>query len=510
MSNSTQFGKIRTVAVVGAGLSGIVSAAHLLRTGISVTVFERANIAGGVWEFSPQTGRDSPFPSTRPPVPDWDEPIAEGLSPEKAPLIFAPPGPVYANMKSRGSEQTMRTSLGDWPDGKRAPLDHNEVLAYLQRIAKIHGVEDKIHFSTRVESVTKQGDAQWRVQASKLVANSASYTLERKTWIFDAVVVAAGRYGEPRVPDIPGLSSWKHAHANRVMHSKQYRTPKLYQGKTVLIIGGFISAAEITNELVNNGAKVYQSAKDTRVDFRDQSNHENAEKVAMATEFTTISNVNGRPTFRPQTLDDDDPLPGKVVLQDGRVLESIHYVIIATGYHTTFPFLGPLLERPSTAYEDADETVIITSDGRTAHNLHEDIFYIPDPTLAFMGITHFASTFSMYDFQAQVLAAVFAERVALPSKAAMRAEQRRRKSRVLPGTLLNSIFLLDDFVIHRMLHWVNKDLVARGIEALQGPDHWWWEAFKTERENARPLLGILQDNFLSTYDTNWDKLVDLY
>ncbi|KAI1400526.1 FAD dependent oxidoreductase [Hypoxylon fuscum] len=509
MNNSTQSGKIRSVAVIGAGLSGIASTAHLLRTGIDVTVFERANVAGGAWEFSPQTDRDPPFPSTRPPVPDWDKPTADDLSSEKAPLSFSPPGPVYANMKSRGSEQTMRTSLGDWPEGKRAPLGHGEVLAYLQRIAKVHRVQDRIRFRTRVESVTKQGE-QWRLQTSKLVANSTSYALERETWFFDAVVVAVGRYGDPRVPDIPGLSSWKHAHANRVLHSKQYRTPKPYQGKTVLVIGGFISAMEITNELVNNGAKVYESAKDTRVDFRGRSDHENAEKVAMATEFTTVSNVDGLSTFNPQTLDDDDPLPGKVVLQDGRVLEGIHYVIIATGYHTTFPFLGPLLERPSMAFEDADERVIITSDGRTAHNLHEDIFYIPDPTLAFIGITHFASTFSMYDFQAQVLAAVFAGRVALPPKAAMQAEQRRRKSRVLPGALLNSIFLLDDFVIHRMLRWVNEDLVTRGFEPLQGPDRAWWEAFATERENARPLLRVLQDNFLSTYGTDWDKLVDLY
>ncbi|KAI1758836.1 FAD dependent oxidoreductase [Hypoxylon sp. FL1150] len=509
MDSSAQSGKIKTVAVIGAGLSGIVSTAHLLHAGIDVTVFERANNAGGAWEFSPQTDRDPPFPSTQPPVPDWDKPTSDELTSETAPLSFSPPGPLYANMKSRGSEQTMRTSLGGWPEGKRAPLAHSEVLAYLRRIAKVHRVEDKIRFRTRVESVTKQGE-QWHLQTAKLVANSTGYALERQTWLFDAVVVAAGRYGDPRVPDIPGLSFWKHAHTDRVLHAKQYRTPDQFQGKTVLVIGGFISAAEITNELVNNDAKVYECAKDTRVDFRGQSDHENTEKVAMAVKFTTVSTVNCQSPLSPQTLGNDDPIPGKVVLRDGRVLEGIHYAIIATGYHTTFPFLGPLLERPFMAPEDADESVIITSDGRTAHNLHEDIFYIPDPTLAFIGITHFTSTFSMYDFQAQVLAAVFAERVALPSMTAMQAEHRRRKNWVLPGTLLNSIFLLDDFVIHRMLRWVNEDLVARGFEPLQGPDRAWWEAFKTERENARPLLGALQDNFLSTYGTEWDKLPDMH
>jgi NADPH-dependent 2,4-dienoyl-CoA reductase/sulfur reductase-like enzyme len=41
--------KIRTVAVVGAGVSGVVAASHLLRFGLQVTVFERSSGPGGVW-----------------------------------------------------------------------------------------------------------------------------------------------------------------------------------------------------------------------------------------------------------------------------------------------------------------------------------------------------------------------------------------------------------------------------------------------------------------------------
>lgn len=39
----------RRVAVIGAGISGVVTAAHLSREGIDVTVFERSSAAGGVW-----------------------------------------------------------------------------------------------------------------------------------------------------------------------------------------------------------------------------------------------------------------------------------------------------------------------------------------------------------------------------------------------------------------------------------------------------------------------------
>lgn len=265
------------------------------------------------------------------------------------------------------------------------------------------------------------------------------------------------------------------------MHSKQYRCPKPYRGKTVLVVGGFISASEITNELVQNGGRVYQSARDTKVDFREKAKHKNAEKVAMVVGFTLQDNNETKPRRDPTILDDNRPIPGRACLQDGRVIEDIHNVIIATGYLTTFSFLGPLLEQLDTALQDIDKTVVITADGRTVHNLHKDIFYFPNPSLAFIGVSHFASTFSLYNFQAQILVVVFSSKVWLPPKTDMRAEQRRRKDRLLLGTILNSIFLLDDFVISRLMRWANKDLVSGGHELLPGPDPQWWGAFRKER-----------------------------
>ena len=37
------------VGVVGAGISGVVTAAHLGKAGIEVTVLERSSAPGGVW-----------------------------------------------------------------------------------------------------------------------------------------------------------------------------------------------------------------------------------------------------------------------------------------------------------------------------------------------------------------------------------------------------------------------------------------------------------------------------
>ena len=40
---------IRHVAILGAGISGLVSAKHLKAAGLEVTIYERNSGVGGVW-----------------------------------------------------------------------------------------------------------------------------------------------------------------------------------------------------------------------------------------------------------------------------------------------------------------------------------------------------------------------------------------------------------------------------------------------------------------------------
>lgn len=40
---------VERVAVIGAGVSGLAAARHLIDCGLDVTVFERSSKAGGVW-----------------------------------------------------------------------------------------------------------------------------------------------------------------------------------------------------------------------------------------------------------------------------------------------------------------------------------------------------------------------------------------------------------------------------------------------------------------------------
>ena len=40
---------IHTVAIIGFGISGVVSALHLKAAGLSIIVYERSSQAGGIW-----------------------------------------------------------------------------------------------------------------------------------------------------------------------------------------------------------------------------------------------------------------------------------------------------------------------------------------------------------------------------------------------------------------------------------------------------------------------------
>lgn len=58
----------RRVGVIGAGVSGVVTAAHLLAEGLDVTVFERAPVAGGVWVWESRVPHEPTYPSAKPSV----------------------------------------------------------------------------------------------------------------------------------------------------------------------------------------------------------------------------------------------------------------------------------------------------------------------------------------------------------------------------------------------------------------------------------------------------------
>ncbi|KAL7625217.1 hypothetical protein AAE478_004432 [Parahypoxylon ruwenzoriense] len=473
---------IKHVAVIGAGISGVVSAAHLLRAGFNVTVFERTAVVGGVWDYDPRPDRDPPFPNVRPPAPNWEDVEKEGLTSDEVALIHGPPTPCYAGLKNNIPTPIMRSSLLHWPEGSGEFVDQKAVHKYIEDIARLHNVIDKVEFHTRVESVSKLiGDGQWTVKTSTFSRTDSGHTLTKKTRNFDAVVVASGHYHVPFVPDVPGLSTWKQRFPDRVMHSKQYRTPVPFSDQTVLLIGAGVSALDIAKETVPLGAQIIQSRRESKFDVLGSGLPEGIKRVAMVAKFIIDDPAS---EAKPQLLEAGHAIPGKVVLEDGTILEGIDHVVVATGYITSYPFLGGL-EQPLVPWQDADEKVVITSDGYITHNLHRDIFYIPDPSLAFIGVSHLVSTFSLFDFQAQVAAKVFAGQAHLPSESEMKQEHKERKARFKLGDRFHSMFAAEDVYIEKVLGWVNQDLVQAGVQQLPGMDKEWRAGYKVFQERLK-------------------------
>lgn len=486
-SNTYRFSKeIRDVAIIGAGISGVASAAHLLRHGLNVTVFERSNVVGGVWHYDSRAPIEPPYPNMHPSAPDGNNSEyrsvyghgdgEEPVNADAAALVHAPPGPCYNGLRNNIPTPVMRTTLIDWPEDTPDYISHDKVEQYIQDLAFRTGAHDRIQYSTRVESVRKNalaGDTRWTIHTQTLrSAGDREHHMLKREWSFDAVIVATGRYHEPRIPDVPGLKKWKGQLPNGILHSKSYRSPEPFRNKRVFLIGSGVSALDIAREVVGVAKETYQSARNGKFDLPAGMFAPGVKRVGPVDSF-----VHKTGTTR-----------GQVVLVDGHVVDDVDVVILCTGYITSYPFLGQL-QAPDLPKEDADDNTIITSDGCITHNLHKDIFYIPDPTLAFVGVPYHASAFSLFDFQAAVVARVLSGLAELPSQEQMRIEYNARKAHIAEGgAAFHSLMKRDVEYMKELQGWVNIEAARLGHKPMSAIDDRWvdrYHAFVEEMNGRR-------------------------
>lgn len=330
-------------------------------------------------------------------------------------------------------------------------------------MASMTGVDDLTLYKARATDVRKVGKI-WRLTYSMARSDALSGAFSTLSSVreFDAVVVASGHYNAPHVPDVPGLKEWRAAWPTRVWHSKSYRTPDQFWEKNVLLLGAGTSSIDIARELGPVAGVIYQSSRGGRHDFTASLLPENGIRVGAVASF----DGDFRCCETIQQLVDDTPIPFTVSLQSGQQLCNIHYVIVCTGYHYSFPFLSTLHE-DQTSVEEASDTVLVT-DGRCVHNLYKHIFYMPDPTLVFVGLPYHVSTFNLYDFQAIAVAAVFSGRAALPSEAKMREDYREWVSIKQGDKDFHSLGGDEEGYVEPLLDWINKDAASKGLPVIHG------------------------------------------
>jgi len=516
-----------TVAVIGAGISGVCSAAHLLNSGASVTVFERSNIAGGVWHYQETSSLDPSYPSLVPSKGDYvtfnpGEFAVNTPPPEKGPANdldghalpdtvtelrtwFCPPGPCYAGLKNNVPTSLMVSSLASWPAGTGEITTQDNIEHYVQSLAAENGVDEVTYYNTRVEEVRKAPDgSHWTVRTLSLkVSDQDVQQVIEKTWVFDAIVVASGHYNLPHVPDFPGLSQWKSEQPTQVIHSKQYRDPQRYKNETVLVIGGGVSALDVCRELDGVAGRIYQSTRDGEYDLPAEMLPPSVQRIGEIAHFSSFSDSN--PDSGSETQEDSRRAsPGIITLKDGQTVTGVQQVIVATGYLSSYPFLAHL-HADSTAAIDAGPDVLVTADGSMVHNLHKDIFYIPDPSLAFVGVPYYISTFSLFDFQAQLVALVITGTVSrLPSERDMRDEYRDKRRAKGVGRRFHSLMEPGAEIdyVGDLVHWANKDRANSAEPLMKGHTEVWKEGYWAMREkmkaafrervNSRNLLWYLR------------------
>lgn len=184
----------KSVCVIGAGISGLVSAKILSGDGFDVTLFEKEPEFGGTWITSR----------------------------------------TYPGLHTNNARQTY--CFSDYPYPETADLfpSAEQVRAYLRSYAERFQILSKIELNTEVIQVAQDCAGQWRVD----LRNTGDATPGTRT--FDFVVVCNGVFNKPKMPTIEGRARF----AGRIMHSSQSIQPEDVKGKRVVVVGGSKSAAD--------------------------------------------------------------------------------------------------------------------------------------------------------------------------------------------------------------------------------------------------------------------------
>lgn len=197
------------VCVIGAGSSGLAAAKNLAQRGLEADVLEREDDLGGNWNYGKPYARV--YRSTH--------------------MISSKPFTQYPDFP-------MPAAYPDYPH-------HAQVLAYLRSYAEHFGVAGRVEYETPVERVEPvEGGRAWEVATGR-----------GETRRYAAVVVANGHNWSPKVPAYPGTFT------GETMHSAAYRTPHVFEGKRVLVLGGGNSGCDIAVEAAQHAEAAFHSTR---------------------------------------------------------------------------------------------------------------------------------------------------------------------------------------------------------------------------------------------------------
>jgi dimethylaniline monooxygenase (N-oxide forming) len=262
---------------------------------------------------------------------------------------------------------------------------------------------------------------------------------------YDHVLVANGHHWDPRWPEpsFPGSETFP----GEQLHAHYYRTPEVFAGKTVVVLGIGNSATDIAVEASRNAARTYLAMRrgawvlpkylfgtptDQLTDSPLARGPLKLQKVAMRTMLRVAVGkmtdyglpapdhdvLEAHPTVSDDLLSrlghgDITVKPtirhfegSTVVFDDGTRVDA-DVVVYCTGYKVTFPFLG--------------ESVLATDDNHV--DLYRRVVPPDRPGLWFIGLVQpLGAVMPLAEAQSHWVADLIRGRVTLPSQAQMRAQ----------------------------------------------------------------------------------------
>lgn len=147
-----------------------------------------------------------------------------------------------------------------FPPGTPPYPTRDQFIAYLDAYARAFAVEPR--FGARVQSAAYDAAIGfWRVTSAVAAEDDASSGGATATTEFLSrwLVVATGENAEPAWPEgVEGMDGYR----GLVMHTSSYKRGDEFAGKKVLVVGCGNSGMEVSLDLCNNGAKASMVVRD--------------------------------------------------------------------------------------------------------------------------------------------------------------------------------------------------------------------------------------------------------
>ncbi|SCO12549.1 related to flavin-containing monooxygenase [Fusarium fujikuroi] len=205
-----------SVAIIGAGPTGISMLKQLLQDGFNATLFERRSSVGGLWAYDANNGWTTALASTSANISKYTCGFTDFPIPDKYPVYLS-----AANFQE-----------------------------FMQSYAEHFKLTEHISFNSSVQVVNRNSDdSGWILQVEKVG------TGEKESRTFDKVVFCHGYQTKRVMPTFPGQDKFE----GEIIHSQQYRSPEAFRDKIVVILGLSTTTGEITPQVISTAKKVYVS-----------------------------------------------------------------------------------------------------------------------------------------------------------------------------------------------------------------------------------------------------------